>query len=70
MILHFTPLGWSCWYSIPVKDGVLLKRGLQALCANVCFLAVLQSQFTNIGSLRFVISLLKQVTSEDFGSKS
>jgi hypothetical protein len=33
-------------------------------------LTVLQSQLINIDSLRFVISLLRQVSSEDFGSKS
>jgi hypothetical protein len=33
-------------------------------------LTVLQSQFINIGSLRFVINLFKQVSSEDFGRKS
>jgi hypothetical protein len=33
-------------------------------------LTVLRSQFINIGSLRFVIGLLKQISSEDFASKS
>jgi hypothetical protein len=33
-------------------------------------LTVLQLQFINIGSLRYVISLLKQISSEDFVSKS
>jgi hypothetical protein len=43
------------------------------VCISTFFsvsLTVLQSQFINIGSLRFVISLLKQISSEDFGSKS
>jgi hypothetical protein len=31
---------------------------------------ILQLQFINCGSLRSVISLLKQISSEDFGSKS
>jgi hypothetical protein len=34
------------------------------------FLTVLHSQFINVGNLRFVISLLKQISNEDFGSKS
>jgi hypothetical protein len=34
------------------------------------YLMVLQSRFMNIGSLSFVISLLKEISSEDFGSKS
>jgi hypothetical protein len=33
-------------------------------------LAILQSQYINIISLRFVISLLKQMSSDDFGGKS
>jgi hypothetical protein len=33
-------------------------------------LTILESQFINTGSLGFVISLLKQISSEDFGSKS
>jgi hypothetical protein len=33
-------------------------------------LTILQRQLISIGSLRFVISLLKQIPSEDFGSKS
>jgi hypothetical protein len=41
MIFNFAPLGLSCWYSTPVKDGVLRKRGFQAFCAKVCFLVFL-----------------------------
>jgi hypothetical protein len=37
MVLNFALLGWSCWYSTPVKDGVLRERGFQALCAKVFF---------------------------------
>jgi hypothetical protein len=74
MILNCAPLSWSCWYSSPVKDGVLRKCGFQALCAKVCVsgvsLTVLRPQFINTGSLKFVFSLLKQVSSEDLGSKS
>jgi hypothetical protein len=60
--------------STPVKDGVLTERSFQALYAKNIFsgvsFMVLQSQFINIGSLRFVIILLKQISSEDFRSKS
>jgi hypothetical protein len=34
------------------------------------YLIVLQSQFINTGNLGFVIGLLKQISSENFGSKS
>jgi hypothetical protein len=33
-----TQLGWSCWYSPLVKDGVSEERVFQAFCAEVCFL--------------------------------
>jgi hypothetical protein len=33
-------------------------------------LMVFQLQFVSIGSLRFVINILKQISSEDFGSES
>jgi hypothetical protein len=67
MILNFAPLDLLCWYSTSVKDGVLRKRGVQGLCVS---LTVLQSQFINIDSLRFVISLFEQTSSEDFETKS
>jgi hypothetical protein len=38
MFVSFAPLVSSCWYSTPVKDGVLFLRGIQTLCAKVCFL--------------------------------
>jgi hypothetical protein len=34
------------------------------------YLSILELQFISIINLRFVISLLKQISSEDFGSKS
>jgi hypothetical protein len=47
----------------PMKDGVLRERGFQARCTDVTLsgvsLTVSRSQFISIGSLRFVISLLK-----------
>jgi hypothetical protein len=76
MFLHFTPLDLSCWYSTSVKDGVLREREdhFQALWAKSVFsgvsLTILMSSFISIVSLEFVISLLKHVSSEDFGSKS
>jgi hypothetical protein len=36
----------------------------------LCFLTTLQSEFINIGNLKFLISLLKQVSCEDIGWKS
>jgi hypothetical protein len=36
IILNVAPLGWSCWYSTSVTNGVLRERGFQALCAKVC----------------------------------
>jgi hypothetical protein len=69
MILNFAPLGWSCWYSIPVKDGVLRERGFQDLYAKVCFVTFLLlfycHSLSTLASLRFVISLMKQIFSED-----
>jgi hypothetical protein len=41
MILNFALLGWSYWYSTPVKDGVLGERSFPALCAKVYFMAFL-----------------------------
>lgn len=41
MISNFAPLRLSCWYSSLVKDGVLRQRGIQALCAEECFLLFL-----------------------------
>jgi hypothetical protein len=74
MVLNFAPLSWSCWYSTPVKDGVLWERGVSSFVCESMFssvsLTILQSQFINIISPRFVISLLKQISSEEFGSKS
>lgn len=41
MILNFAPLGWSCWYSTPMKDGVLKEEVFQAFRARVCLLVSL-----------------------------
>jgi hypothetical protein len=51
---------------------VFREIGFQALCAKVFFLALLlrfYSHSINISSLWHVISLLKQISSEGFGSK-
>jgi hypothetical protein len=37
MILNFAPLGWLCWYSTPVKDGVFRNRGFQACVQKYVF---------------------------------
>jgi hypothetical protein len=47
MNLNFAPLDSSRWYSTPVKDGVLTERGLQALCAEVCFLAFILQLYSH-----------------------
>jgi hypothetical protein len=56
-----------------VRWRVEIVRLSSFVCRSVfsgVSITVLQSQFINIGSLRFVVSLLKQISSEDFGSKS
>jgi hypothetical protein len=74
MILHFAPLGSSCWYSKPVKDGALVERGFQALCTEVSFLAFLlqfcSRSLSTLATEEFLISFLKQISSEDLVSKS
>jgi hypothetical protein len=41
MNLNFTQLVLSCWYSTPVKYGVLEERSFKALRAKWCFLVLL-----------------------------
>jgi hypothetical protein len=36
MILNFALLDWSCWYSNPVKYGVLRERAVLKLCVQKC----------------------------------
>jgi hypothetical protein len=73
MILNFTQLVLSCWYSTPVKDGVLEERSFKSFVCKMVFSGValsVESHFINITSPRFVISLLKQISCEEFGRKS
>lgn len=67
-------LGLSCWYSTPAEDGVLCFARFSRFMSRSMFsgasFAIIQSQLISIDSLKCLISLLKQISTEDFGSKS